>query len=173
MDYRSKIFVVPTFMLMIFMSVPAHAQVASPEPNTTPLSSEQSQAIDLVSEELNNKNRRWYGIMRIRWHDTQMLSAGLGAIFAEQPQNIDCSIGCAIRGWNFEVEPGLYGIQAGFGWGKLVGETGRSRRLLHTVHFGWNVRAVVMRTWGDSSLYPQSQTLAGVQASVSIVRMNI
>jgi hypothetical protein len=56
--------------------------------------------------------------------------------------------------------------------GKLVGESGRTKRLMHTAHFGWNVRGVVLRTWGDSDLSPQSQTLAGIEAGLSIIRLN-
>lgn len=164
---------VRVLLLTGFLSLQAHAGDALTQPATTPLPTEQNQALDQVREELTNMDRRWYGLMRIRWHDTQRFSAGLGAMFVKQPQNADCSTGCAIRGWHFEVEPGLYGIQGGIGWGKLVGETGRTRRLMHTVHFGWSVRGVVLRTWGDSSLYPQSQTLAGVEASVSIIRLSI
>jgi len=134
---------------------------------------EQTRALEQVRDELSDLERRWYGLMRIRWQDTQLFSAGLGAMLVKQPRNSNCSTGCELRGWHFEVEPGVYGIQAGVGWGKLVGETGRTRRLMHTVHFGWNVRGVVLRTWGDSSLYPQSQTLAGIEASISIVRLNI
>ena len=122
-------------------------------------------------EDINNMKYRWYGLMRIRWHDTQLFSAGLGAMLTKQPESMNCSIGCSISGWHFEVEPGIYGVQGGIGWGKLVGESGGTR-LMHTVHFGWNVRGVVLRTWGDSSLYPQSQTLVGVEGGLSIVRMN-
>lgn len=128
---------------------------------------------DQVRSEINDTERRWYGLTRIRWHDVQTVSAGLGAIFVTQPRHADCTTGCAIKGWLFEVEPGLNGVQAGLGWGKLVGETGRNGRLLHTVHFGWNVRGVVLRTWGNNALYPQSQTLAGIEAGISIIRMNI
>ena len=156
-----------------FLSLQAHAGDTSPNLETRPQTTEQTPALDQVREELGNLETRWYGLMRIRWQDTQLFSAGLGAMRVKQPRNSNCSIGCAIQGWHFEVEPGLYGIQAGVGWGKLVGETGRTRRLVHTVHFGWNVRGVVLRTWGDSSLYPQSQTLAGIEASLSIVRLNI
>lgn len=133
---------------------------------------EQDRALEQVREELDTVERRWYGLMRIRWHDLQGVSAGLGAMFVKQSKNIDCSTGCAIRGWHFSVEPGLNGIQGGVGWGKLVGETGRTNRLMHTVHFGWSVRGVVMRTWGHNVLFPESQTLAGIEASVSIIRLN-
>jgi len=159
-------------VLMAFLSLPAFAEEAPTGPAISPQITDENQALDQVSEELFNLERRWYGLMRIRWHDTQMLSAGLGAMLSKQPQQADCSAGCVLRGWHFEVEPGLYGIQAGVGWGRLIGETGSTGRLVHTVHYGWNVRAVVLRTWGDSSLYPQSQTLAGIEASVSIIKLN-
>ena len=173
MRERSKFHFVCVLVILVFLSLEALAGEALAEPASSGGTVEQDQALLQVREEINNMKHRWYGLMRIRWSDTQLFSAGLGAMLVKQPQNMDCSIGCAIRGWHFEIEPGIYGVQGGVGWGKLVGESGRTSRLMHTVHFGWNVRAVVLRTWGDSSLYPQSQTLAGIEASVSIVRMNI
>ena len=173
MRERSKFRFVRVLIILVFLSLEALAGYTLVTPATNTNTVEQDQALIQVREEINNMKHRWYGLMRIRWSDTQLFSAGLGAMLVKQPQNFDCSIGCAIRGWHFEIEPGIYGVQGGVGWGKLVGESGRTKRLMHTVHFGWNVRGVVLRTWGDSSLYPQSQTLAGVEASVSIVRMNI
>lgn len=159
-------------ILLTFLSLQVQAEDGSADPANHPRTAGQQQAMDQVQEELTNAERRWYGLMRVRWHDTQLLSAGLGAMFVKQPQQADCSVGCSLRGWHFEVEPGIYGVQAGLGWGKLVGETGRNGRLLHTVHFGWSVRGVVLRSWGNSSLYPQSQTLVGVEAGLSIIRLN-
>ena len=173
MRERSKFHRVRVLVILLFLSLEIRAADLPVEPATNGDIVEQDKALVQVREEINNMKHRWNGLMRIRWHETQLFSAGLGAMLVKQPQNIDCSIGCAIRGWHFEIEPGIYGVQGGVGWGKLVGESGRTSRLMHTVHFGWNVRAVVLRTWGDSSLYPQSQTLAGIEASVSIVRMNI
>jgi len=157
---------------MAFFSLQVLAQAALAQPQSNPQTTDQNQAMEQVRKELTDMERRWYGLMRIRWQDTQLFSAGLGAMLVKQPQQADCSISCELRGWHFEVEPGVYGIQGGVGWGKLVGETGRIGRLVHSVHFGWNVRGVVLRTWGDSSLYPQSQTLAGIEGSVSIIRLN-
>ena len=170
---QSNIHWVRVLALLVFFSLQADADNLPPPSATAIQANEQARALAQVRAELTDLETRWYGLMRIRWQDTQMISAGLGAMRVKQPRNSDCSLGCAIQGWHFEVEPGLYGIQAGVGWCKLVGETGRTKRLVHTVHFGWNVRGVVMRTWGDSSLYPQSQTLAGVEASLSIMRLNI
>lgn len=166
--HRARVLVITTFLSLQTLAGDALAQ-----PARTTDTAEKSPAVEQVWDEINDTERRWYGLMRVRWHDTQTLSAGLGAIFVKQPRHADCLTGCAIKGWHFEVEPGLYGVQAGLGWGKLVGETGRNGRLLHTVHFGWSVRGVILRTWGDNDLYPQAQTLAGIEASVSVVRLNI
>ena len=173
MKGRATTHCVRVLVLTALLGLQTHSPNAIAGPPTTPPTTSPDQAFELVREELTNIERRWYGLMRIRWQDTQLFSAGLGAMLVNQPRSVDCSIGCEIQGWHFEVEPGIYGIQGGIGWGKLVGETGRTERWMHTVHFGWNVRGVVMRTWGDSSLYPQSQTLAGVEASISIIRLNI
>ncbi len=157
----------------MFLSL--QVQAGDPLADSSPASDvvELDRAIDQVREELNTLERRWYGLMRVRWHDMQGVSAGLGAMFVKQPKNIDCSTGCAIQGWLVAVEPGLRGIQLGVGWGKLIGETGRTNRLMHSVHFGWSVRGVVVRTYGDTPLYPESQTLAGIEAGVSFVRLNL
>jgi hypothetical protein len=159
-------------VLIAFLSLQAQADDTLGVSATYPQTPEQNQVLDQVREELTNLDRRWYGLMRIRWSDTQKISAGFGAMLVNQPKNIECSIGCTLRGWHFEIEPGLYGVQGGVGWGKLVGESGRTGRLMHTVHFGWNVRGVVLRTWGDSTLWPKSQTLAGIEGGLSIIRLN-
>lgn len=156
--------------MFISLQVQAGEALADPDPDRDP--AEWEQALEQVSEELDTVERRWYGLMRIRWHDLQGISGGMGAMFVKQSKNVSCTTGCAISGWHVTLEPGLNGIQAGVGWGRLVGETGRTKRLMHTVHFGWSVRGVVMRTYGDNPLYPESQTLAGMEAGVSIIRMN-
>jgi hypothetical protein len=125
-----------------------------------------------VHEELTDLDRRWYGLMRFRWSYPQKLSAGLGVMFVKQPKDADCSTGCMVHGWHFEVEPGLYGLQGSAGWGKLVGETGSTEHLMHTTYYGWAVRGVVLRTWGESPLTPRSQTLAGIEGDFSIIRLN-
>jgi hypothetical protein len=111
---------------LVFLSQEALAGDTLATPATNGDSVEQDQALVQVREEINNMKHRWYGLMRIRWSDTQLFSAGLGAMLIKQPQNFDCSTGCAIRGWHFEIESGIYGVQSGVGWGKLVGESGRT-----------------------------------------------
>ena len=139
---------------------------------TDPAIADQDQAMEQVRKELDEQERRWYTLMRIRTHSVQIVSAGFGGMLSKQQKHADCSLGCELSGWHFEVEPGLYGVQAGIGWGTLVGETGGTKRLLHTVHFGWNVRGVVLRTYGDNALFPNEQTLVGVEGNLSIIRLN-
>jgi hypothetical protein len=159
-------------VLSIVVCLQARADDTGPEPPTQPFTEKQNQAMVQVREELTNLERRWYGLVRVKYGYPQRLAAGLGAIFVDQPKSMDCLTGCALRGWHFEIEPGRFGIQGSVGWGKLIGETGRNGRLLHTVHFGWNVRGVVFRSWRDSSLRPKEQTLVGAEFGLSIIRLN-
>ena len=150
----------------------ALANDALPESFEDPVVSEQDQALQQVQDELEDVEWRWYGLTRIRWGYPLRLSAGVGAMIAEQPRDTDCATGCMIRGWHFELEPGQYGIQAGVGWGKLVGETGRTNRWMYTANWGGALRGTVTRTWRDGPLGPIPQTLVGIEGSLSIVRIN-
>ena len=134
--------------------------------------SAQDKALQQVQDELKNVERRWYGLSRLKWGFPLRFSAGFGAMLVEQPKNLDCATGCSVRGWHFEVEPGQYGIQGSVGWGRLVGETGRTKRWMHTVNWGWAVRGAVLRTWRYGPLGPIAQTLVGIEGNLSIVRLN-
>lgn len=169
---RFKFLCIDLFLCLLLPGVQTVAWASNTLPAIELKSDEQDVALEQVREELTNLERRWYGLVRARWAYPQKISAGFGAIFVEQPSGADCSVTCMLHGWQFEVEPGLYGIQGSVGWGKLVGETGRMKHLIHSVHFAWAIRGVVMRTWGDSPLTPQSQTLAGIEGSISVVRFN-
>lgn len=131
------------------------------------------EAFEQVRAELTTLENRWYTIARARWSYPQKISAGIGAMRVQQPRDADCHSGCSLKGWMFQVEPGLYGIQGSVGWGKLVGETGRSKHWMRKSNFAWAVRAAVLRTWGDSPLTPQNQTLVGVEGSFSIISINL
>jgi hypothetical protein len=137
----------------------------------TTLSSEE-QAMQRVREELENLERRWYGIARFRYSYPQQLSVGFGAILVNQPKDTDCSSTCMVQGWQFEIEPGLYGTQASVGWGKLNGSTGRTKRLMHTIYLGWAIRGVVMRTYRGFRYTPLPKTMAGVEGSFTFARLN-
>jgi hypothetical protein len=146
---------------------------AQAEADINPGNSAQDEALERVREELENVEQRWYMLARYRLGYPQTLSAGFGAIFVEQAKNSDCAVSCMLHGWHFEVEPGIYGLQGSVGWGKLVGETGRSKRLIHTVHFAWAVRGVVLRTWGERHFEIKSQTWAGIEGGFSVIGINL
>lgn len=134
--------------------------------------SKQDQALQQVQDELDDVEWRWYGLSRLKWGFPLRFSAGFGAMLTEQPRDTNCMTGCMIRGWHFEVEPGQYGIQGSVGWGRLIGETGRTRRWMHTVNWGWALRGAVLRTWRYGPMGPIPQTLVGVEGNLSIVRLN-
>lgn len=153
----------------LFFSSQVMAESAGTEEN-----SPRELAMQQVRAELETIEKRWYAISRIRWGYPLRLSAGFGAMLTEQPSDQDCSISCAVRGWHFEVEPAQYGIQGSLGWGKMIGSTGRTKRWMHTVYWGWAVRGVVVRQWGSDfgPLGVGPQTLLGIEGNLSIVRLN-
>jgi len=128
--------------------------------------------MQLVRSELEDTELRWYGLIRVRYSNSLLLSVGLGAIFVEQPKAENCRTGCMLHGWQFAVEPGVYGLQGSVGWGRLAGETGQLKHLIPTVYYAWAVRAAVLRTWGDSRPTEPGQTFAGIEGNFSILRMN-
>lgn len=172
MDLKSKYLKVCVLLSLQFFAGSAFADQEFAE--KTQGVTDPDLAFQRVQEELEDVEWSWYGIGRFRYNYPLKFSAGFGAILVEQPRDTDCSTGCMVQGWQFEIEPGLYGIQGSVGWGRLVGETGRTKRWMHTTHFGWAIRGVLMRTWGDwrDTDTPVAKTLAGVEGSVSIVRLN-
>lgn len=158
-------------LCLLLFSYSAVAEPGRPDADSSAISQE-SQAMQEVREELTSQEMRWYGIMRVRWSYPLRAGAGFGAMIARQGKGADCSMTCVLYGWHFEVEPAMYGVQGSVGWGKLVGEAGRTKRLMHTVHAGWAVRGVVVRSWRNTSLTPQDQYLAGIEGSLSFVRLN-
>lgn len=146
---------------------------AQAEAATNPDNSARDQAFQQVRKELEDVERRWYGLARFRLGYPQTVSVGIGAIIVDQPKDTDCSVSCMVHGWHFEVEPGINGLQGSVGWGKLVGATGHTNRLMHTAHFAWALRGVVLRTWGERHFELKSQSWAGIEGSFSIIGLNL
>lgn len=169
MERRSRFPTLFAFLLLQFLSA---SLFAAEKPSQAAQGSASERALLQVQNELQDTERRWYAITRLKWGYPLRLSGGFGAILTEQPRDTDCATGCLLRGWHFEVEPGQYGIQGSIGWGRLIGETGRTRRWMHTVNWGWAVRGSVLRTWRYSPLGATPQTLVGVEGNLSIVRLN-
>ncbi len=172
MERRSKFPTLCALLFLQFLTVNGFAGESPSQAARGSTDSASEQALLQVQDELEDLERRWYAITRLKWGYPLRFSGGFGAILTEQPRDTDCSTGCMLRGWHFEVEPGEYGIQGSIGWGRLIGETGRTKRWMHTVNWGWAVRGSVLRTWGYSPLGATPQTLVGVEGSLSIVRLN-
>ncbi len=145
---------------------------ADGDSTTAPQNPTAGEALKQVRDELQDVERRWYLLTRVRWGYPLRFSAGIGAMLTTQPRTTECASACLLRGWHFEVEPGQYGIQGSVGWGRVTGATGRTQRWLHTANWGWAVRGAVLRTWRWGPLGPTEQTLVGVEGSLSIVRLN-
>jgi len=115
---------------------------------------------------------RVYTLTAVRLDYARQLTGSLGALFAQVPREVDCRVACDLRGVYAQVEPGLTGGQVSVGWGRLIGDTGRSRRFLANVHLAGGVKATLLRTWGDSKIADEPQTLAGVEGELTITRVN-
>ncbi len=139
---------------------------------TAPEDPTAEEALKQVRDELQDVERRWYLLTRVRWGYPLRFSAGIGAMLTTQPRTTECASACLLRGWHFEVEPGQYGIQGSIGWGRVTGATGRTQRWLNTANWGWAVRGAALRTWRWGPLGPTPQTLVGVEGNLSIVRLN-
>ena len=126
---------------------------AEPQPPESATGSSLSEAI---RAELGNTSRRWIGSARIRASYPQRLSVGLGVLTARLPRAHECA--------------GLAGGQLGIGYARVIGERRGGSPFLTHVYLGWGVRAVVLRTWGEASVTPANQTLAGVEGQFSVAR---
>lgn len=115
---------------------------------------------------------RAYTLAAVRLDYPRRLTGSLGVLFAQVPREVDCRVACDLRGVYAQVEPGLAGGQLSVGWGRLIGDTGRTRRFLSSVHLAGGVKASLLRTWGDSPLGDEPQTLAGVEGELTITRVN-
>jgi hypothetical protein len=89
-----------------------------------------------------------------------------------QPASHHCRTVCDQRGPLVQLEAGLGGVQLAAGYAVVVGERRRNERYLSAVYVGFGAKGVVLRTWGDSPLDPQHQTLAGVEGDFTITSVN-
>jgi hypothetical protein len=125
-----------------------------------------------ILEEQESAERRWVGLLRARVTYPQRLSGGIGTLAARLPADYDCRTVCDYSGLMLQIEPGLTGGQLSAGWARVLGEKKNNKFFLHDVYVGFGAKAVLMRTWGDSPLRPQNQTLAGVEGEFTIARVN-
>ena len=100
------------------------------------------------------------------------VSGSLGVLFTSVPTYLDCRDVCDVRGMVAQIEPGLAGGQVSLGFARIIAQAGKSERLLSKFHLAYGLKAALLRTWGDSPLEPEHQTLAGIEGEFSIDRVN-
>jgi len=131
-----------------------------------------SQIERAVQQEKADLESRTVGLLRVRGGQPLRLSGGFGWMRSKQPVGWDCRTVCDHHGPLIQLEPGLSGVQLAAGWGHLIGETRRGTTFLKAVYFGYGARAVVMRSYGDSPLDPERQTLVGAEGDFTIASVN-
>jgi hypothetical protein len=139
--------------------------VHAEEPGTS------SSIADQLRDEQQRRARRWVGAARARITYPQKVSVGLGFLTAKMPADYACDSVCQYRGLILEVEPGVAGGQVSMGYARVVAESRGNPAFLTDVYVGWGVRGAVLRTWGDSPLTPEDQTLVGIEGQFTIARV--
>jgi hypothetical protein len=115
---------------------------------------------------------RTFGLWRAGVSYPLSAAASLGALFTRPPRSFDCRSLCELSGVTLQATAGLTGGELAVGWARAFAETGPSRRFLADVPLAYGVRAALVRTWGDAPLEPPAQTLAGVEAALTITRVS-
>jgi hypothetical protein len=156
--------VAPVVALLLLTSVAQAGQPAPPSDDTV--------TIDDVRAEDESRRARWAGVGRLRAGYPLTVSGSIGAIRTRLPESWECLSTCPFQGWVIQVEPGLHGVQLGAGYATLMAEKRHNKRFLADVYVGYGVKGIVVRTWGDSPLGPDDQTLAGAEFSFTVTRVN-
>jgi len=116
---------------------------------------------------------RVFGLLAAHVDRPKGVSASVGGMFAHPRRTDDCHEVCLLRGVYAQGELGLYGAQMSVGWGAVVGDTGRTDRLVTAVYLAAGIEAALLRTWSGSPLDPETQTLAGVEGQFSVARVGM
>ena len=150
------------------LAVPAAAQTVGDDSAVEPSS---NGLAERVRADVDETSLRWLGITRVRYSIPLEFSVGGGAVVARVPASHDCATFCEYRGFVAQLEPGSAGGQLGLGYARLIGTHKPRSAFLNNIYVGWSARAVLVRTWGDSGLDPDRQTLAGFEGQFALPRI--
>ena len=145
---------------------------ARPEPamlSGPPFPPEMSAALLAIDRD---RERRAFGLWRVAVSYPLSAAGSLGALVTSLPRTHDCRSLCELRGMTVHLSAGLTGGELALGWARVFAETGARRRLLATVPLAYGVRGALIRTWRHSPLDPAAQTLAGIEAALTITRVS-
>ena len=125
----------------------------------------------IVAEEQDFEVRR-VGLARLRASRPQVLSAGVGVIWARLPKNFACVSACEYRGPIVQIEPGIGGGQLSAGYAFLIASRPPGERFLSDVFIGAGIKGSLLRTWSGSTINPSDQTFVGAEGEFTITRFN-
>jgi len=145
------------------------AELSQP-PVDAPPSGDLASAI--IAEE-NSAEHRTVPIAALRLSYPQIASLSYGILLTRLPAAYDCRVPCDMWGGFAQVEPGIGGGKASVGWGRVIGEQRRGRPYLAGVFLAMAGKATVLRTWGEESPLPASQTYVGAEFEFSVARVNM
>jgi len=153
------------------------ASAVPPRPPPPALAPQSDQApgdvlMDAVAAADRARESRHYLLPAADLSYPKRVSGSLAVLFASVPTYLDCRGVCDMRGMVAQIEPGLAGGQASLGFARVIAQAGEFERVLSKFYLAYGVKAALLRTWGDSPLNPEHQTLAGIEGEFSIDRVN-
>jgi hypothetical protein len=119
-----------------------------------------------------DRSRRTYNLWRGAISVPLSAAATFGVVSTTLPRTSDCRSLCEMRGLTAHLSAGLTGGEVAFGWARLFAESTHGQRSLRPPPLAYGVRGAVIRTWGDSALTPQAQTLVGAELALTITRVS-
>lgn len=119
-----------------------------------------------------NRVRRLFVPWSVGYFYPRSYSAAVGLLDTSVPRTSDCRSLCDLRGPTAQLALGWTGAQLSAGWGRVFAETGPRRRLITDAYMAYGVRVAILRTWGDSPLTPNAQTLVGLEGAFSIAHVS-
>jgi hypothetical protein len=138
-----------------------------------PPSVSQEQWTERIIAEEEDFERRSIRIAAARISYPQVVSGSFGWIFARQPTTYDCRTPCNLVGPFAQLEPGLGGGKASFGFGRVIGEHRRGPFALSSVYLAMGIKGSVLYSWGERSQVPPNQTYVGPEFEFSVARVNM
>lgn len=93
-------------------------------------------------------------------------------LFTEVPASYDCATTCKFKGILLQLEPSFEAVRLNLGYAVAIGETGKLRPFLAKTYLAYGINASLVRTFGNSTLDPPEQTLAGVEGVFTITNVN-
>ncbi len=165
----------------LLANCPGGEQPDRPEPPDPPLAAAEGdrpgdeQRLEDLRQALReldlDRPLRVVGLVSLSLDRPKGLTGSIGAVFAHPRRSDDCRDVCQLTGPYVQADVGTTGGQLSLGYGSIVGDTGSSDRFVTAAYLAVGIEAALLRTWRDSPLDPDTQTLAGLEGQLSVARV--